>query len=155
MGNETELKFEVALQDLLKLKAARILNRGTPKQENLVSVYFDTPNHKFARNGVSLRVRHNSNKRLQIPPSRPAACFSAGSSRHRASPAVAWIPDPDGDVLAGDKEARAHARVIAHDMLERRHWYKRGLEHWAFEITNRNRRKVGVVRNIAAFIENT
>jgi triphosphatase len=65
MGNETELKFEVAPQDLLKLKAARILNRGTPKQENLVSVYFDTPNHKFARNGVSLRVRHNSNKRLQ------------------------------------------------------------------------------------------
>jgi hypothetical protein len=28
-------------------------------------------------------------------------------------------------------------------MLERRHWYKRGLEHWAFEITNGNGRKVG------------
>lgn len=65
MGNETELKFEVAPQDLRKLKAARTLNRGTPKEENLVSVYFDTPKHKLARNGVSLRVRRNSNKRIQ------------------------------------------------------------------------------------------
>jgi len=65
MGDETELKFEVAPQDLQKLKAARIPNRGTPKEKNLVSVYFDSPKHKLARNGVSLRVRHNSNKRIQ------------------------------------------------------------------------------------------
>jgi len=55
------------------------------------------------------------------------------------------IPDPDGDELASDK-ARERARMIAREMLERRHWYKRGLEHWAFEITNGNGRKVGVVR---------
>jgi len=55
------------------------------------------------------------------------------------------IPDPDGDELAGDKEATAHAKMIARDMLERRHWYKRGLEHWAFEITSGNGRLVGVV----------
>lgn len=65
MGNETELKFEVAPQDLRKLKAARTLHRGKPKQDNLVSVYFDTPKHKLARNDVSLRVRHNSNERIQ------------------------------------------------------------------------------------------
>ena len=70
MSNETELKFEVAPQDLRKLKAARTLNRGKPKQENLVSVYFDTPKHKLARHDVSLRVRHNSNKRLQTIKSR-------------------------------------------------------------------------------------
>jgi hypothetical protein len=56
------------------------------------------------------------------------------------------IPDPEGDELAGDKEAREHARMIAREMIERRRWYKRGLEHWAFEITNGNGRKVGVVR---------
>ena len=55
------------------------------------------------------------------------------------------IPDLDGDELAGDKEAREHARMIAREMLERRHWYKRGLEHWTFEITNGNGRRVGVV----------
>ena len=31
-------------------------------------------------------------------------------------------------------------------MLDRRHWYKRGPEFWAFEITNGNGRKVGFVR---------
>jgi hypothetical protein len=35
--------------------------------------------------------------------------------------------------------------MIARDMLECRHWYKRGLEHWAFEITSGNGRLVGVV----------
>ena len=65
MGTETELKFEVAPQDLRRLKAAPALRRKPPKEENLISVYFDTPKHKLARNGVSLRVRHNGDKRLQ------------------------------------------------------------------------------------------
>ena len=65
MGTETELKFEVAPQDLRKLKTAPALHRKPPKEENLISVYFDTPKHKLARNGVSLRVRHNGDKRLQ------------------------------------------------------------------------------------------
>jgi hypothetical protein len=56
------------------------------------------------------------------------------------------IPDPDGDELASDKEACEHARMIAREMLERHHWYKRGLKHWVFEITNGNGQKVGVVR---------
>jgi inorganic triphosphatase YgiF len=65
MGNEIELKFEVAPRGLRKFKAARVLHRKPPKEENLLSVYFDTPKHKLARNGVSLRVRHNGAKRLQ------------------------------------------------------------------------------------------
>ena len=43
MGNEIELKFLVAPRELRKLKAARVLHRKPPKEENLVSVYFDTP----------------------------------------------------------------------------------------------------------------
>ena len=65
MGDEIELKFEVAPRELRKLKAARVLHRKPPKEENLASVYFDTPKHKLARNGVSLRVRHNGAKHLQ------------------------------------------------------------------------------------------
>src|SRR3974377_2414271 len=65
MGTETELKFDVAPQDLRKLKAAPALHRKPAKEENLISVYFDTPKHKLARNGVSLRVRHNGDKRFQ------------------------------------------------------------------------------------------
>ncbi len=65
MGIETELKFKVAPQDLRKLQGARALRRKPMKEENLISVYFDTPKHKLARNSVSLRVRHNGDKRLQ------------------------------------------------------------------------------------------
>ena len=35
------------------------------KEENLVSVYFDTQKHALARNDVTLRVRHNGAKCLQ------------------------------------------------------------------------------------------
>jgi hypothetical protein len=55
------------------------------------------------------------------------------------------IADPDGDQLPGDKEARRHAKMIARDMLANHIWYNRGLEHWAFEITNGAGRHVGVV----------
>jgi hypothetical protein len=79
MGTETELKFEVAPQDLRKLKAAPALHRKPPKEENLISVYFDTPKHKLARNGVSLRVRHNGDKRLQTVKSEGKATFCFGS----------------------------------------------------------------------------
>jgi inorganic triphosphatase YgiF len=65
MATETELKFVVAPQDLRKLKAAPALHRKPAKEENLISVYFDTPKHKLARNGVSLRVRHNGDRRFQ------------------------------------------------------------------------------------------
>ena len=47
------------------------------------------------------------------------------------------IPDPEGDELAGDKEARQHAKTVARDMLTNHIWYKRGLEHWSFEITTK------------------
>ena len=65
MGIETELKFEVAPQDLRKLKASLVMSRKPSTEENLLSVYFDTPDHKLSRNGVSLRVRHKGDKRLQ------------------------------------------------------------------------------------------
>jgi triphosphatase len=65
MGDEIELKFEVASQDLRKLRAARTLRRKPSKEESLVSVYFDTRKRKLARNDVTLRVRHKGAKRLQ------------------------------------------------------------------------------------------
>ena len=65
MRKEIELKFEVTPRDLRKLRAARVLRRKPLTEENLVSVYFDTPKHKLARNDVTLRVRHNGAKCLQ------------------------------------------------------------------------------------------
>jgi hypothetical protein len=57
------------------------------------------------------------------------------------------IPDPDDDVLTGDKEAREQGRMVAREMPGRRHLYKPSLEHWTFEITTGNGRKVGAVRS--------
>ena len=83
MGIETELKFKVAPQDLRKLKAARALHRKPLTEEMLVSVYFDTLKHKLARNGISLRVRHNGDKRLQTIKSEGAnGSFRRGEWEH-------------------------------------------------------------------------
>jgi triphosphatase len=65
MGNEIELKFAVAPRELLNFESVRGAGRRPPKKEDLVSVYFDTRKHKLARNGVSLRVRHNGEQFLQ------------------------------------------------------------------------------------------
>jgi CYTH domain-containing protein len=83
MRKEIELKFEVTPRDLRKLRAARVLRRKPLKEENLVSVYFDTPKHTLARNEVTLRVRHNGAKRLQtIKSGGLASSFRRGEWEH-------------------------------------------------------------------------
>lgn len=68
MKDETELKFEVPKESLGQLKASRWFKenrRRRAKNEKLVSVYFDTDNLKLRRKGVSLRVRHIGEARVQ------------------------------------------------------------------------------------------
>jgi inorganic triphosphatase YgiF len=81
MGEETELKFEVALQDLAKLRTVPALRRKPQKEEDLRSVYFDTPKHELAKNNVTLRVRHNGDKRFQTIKSAGSA-FKRGEWEH-------------------------------------------------------------------------
>jgi inorganic triphosphatase YgiF len=86
MGNEIELKFQVAPQDLRRLKASRVLhghNCKPAKPQNLVSVYFDTTKHKLRKNGVSLRVRRSGDERLQtVKTEGSAGAFSRGDWEH-------------------------------------------------------------------------
>jgi inorganic triphosphatase YgiF len=83
MRKEIELKFEVTPRDLRKLRAARVLRRKPLTEENLVSVYFDTPKHTLARNDVTLRVRHNGDNRLQtIKSGGLASSFRRGEWEH-------------------------------------------------------------------------
>jgi hypothetical protein len=58
---------------------------------------------------------------------------------------TAVIPDPEGDELRSDADARRHASMTAREMLEERHKYRRGLEQWAFEITDQTGRHVATV----------
>ena len=77
----TELKFQISPKDLRRLKAARALRRsdGKPaKEENLVSVYFDTGKHKLRRKGLSLRVRYCGHKRFQTIKTEGDIPFSRG-----------------------------------------------------------------------------
>jgi triphosphatase len=62
---ETELKLQVISRDLQKLRTTRAFRRKSRWEEDLVSVYFDTPKHTLAKNDVTLRVRHNGDNRLQ------------------------------------------------------------------------------------------
>ena len=68
MPKEIEFKFEVpprAIQKLRRLRALRHADGGRIREEDLVSVYFDTPRHKLRKHGISLRVRHIGDKRIQ------------------------------------------------------------------------------------------
>ena len=83
MRKEIELKFEVTPRDLRKLRGARVLRRKPLKEEDLVSVYFDTPKHTLARNDVTLRVRHNGARCLQtIKSGGLAGSFRRGEWEH-------------------------------------------------------------------------
>ena len=85
MGKEIELKLEVPPQELRRLKGWRTLSRKGAGEQDLASVYFDTPKHKLGRNGISLRIRRNGKKRLQtINLKAPTVPSGAGNGKTRS-----------------------------------------------------------------------
>ena len=70
MGQETELKLQLAPSDLLRLKRHPLvqrLKRGRPQTKQLKSVYFDGEDFRLRSSGVALRVRHVGRRRIQTP----------------------------------------------------------------------------------------
>jgi inorganic triphosphatase YgiF len=67
MGHEVELKLEVPPKTIGTLKRMRSLRRGNghARDKQLVSVYFDTAKHELRKHGMSLRVRHIGEQRVQ------------------------------------------------------------------------------------------
>jgi triphosphatase len=101
MGKEIELKFQVLPRELRKLKAARTLHGKPPEEEDLVSVYFDTPKHKLARNGVTLRVRRHGDKFFQtIKSGGSNGSFRRGEWEHEIKGAVPNLREARGTPLA-------------------------------------------------------
>ena len=104
MGNETELKFEASPQDLKRLKTSQLLHRrmGKPvKEENLISVYFDTDKRELKRNGLSLRVRHLGDKRVQTIKTQGAGGpFIRGEWEHKIKSGVPDLRAARGTALA-------------------------------------------------------
>ncbi len=67
MGRKVELKLEVPPKTIGALKRMRSLRRGNghARDNELVSVYFDTAEHMLRKHGMSLRVRHIGDERVQ------------------------------------------------------------------------------------------
>lgn len=64
MPSEIELKLELSAEAAEQAAALPWLG-GPAKKETLVSVYFDTAKRKLHAHGVSLRVRHQGDRRVQ------------------------------------------------------------------------------------------
>jgi len=67
MGIETELKFRLPQRSLQTLHSRKIpgSTMGEGSENDLRSIYFDTPKLKLKRRGLSLRVRKNGDKHVQ------------------------------------------------------------------------------------------
>jgi inorganic triphosphatase YgiF len=64
---EIELKLEVAPSELEKVLAHSLLRESPDgaRTQTLYSTYFDTPDHRLQKAGISLRVRRNGDLRIQ------------------------------------------------------------------------------------------
>ena len=101
MGKEIELKFQVRPRELRKLKDSPTLHGKPSEEEDLVSVYFDTPKHKLARNGVTLRVRRRGDKFFQtIKSGGFNGSFRRGEWEHEIKGALPNLREARGTPLA-------------------------------------------------------
>ncbi len=79
MADEIEIKFRVSPEVLDSVQHLRGLGICGPlKRQNLRSVYFDTSNGKLRKKGLTLRVRHAGNTRLQTVKSEAESAFARG-----------------------------------------------------------------------------
>ena len=65
---EIELKLEFAPTDATKIKSHPLLaagSQGAPRVQELVSIYFDTPDLALSKRGVFLRVRESGGRYVQ------------------------------------------------------------------------------------------
>ncbi len=89
MSTELELKFDLAPELIAKLQASKWLGElgESGKVQTAASVYFDTPEHSLRKHGISLRVRHIGNHRIQTLKRAKSAAFARPE----------WEAELDGD----------------------------------------------------------
>lgn len=65
MGREVELKLEIAPGEVKRLRRQPALAAAQPREQEQLSVYFDTPGMKLRKSGLVLRVRQVGNSFVQ------------------------------------------------------------------------------------------
>src|ERR1051325_6903209 len=94
MGHEVELKLEVPAKTIGTLKRMRALGRnGHARDKNLVSIYFDTAKHKLRKHGMSLRVRHIGQARVQTVKANGQSAAGLFERREWEAPIASDTPD--------------------------------------------------------------
>lgn len=62
---EVELKFDIALADVARLRNARALAGIDPRTQRLLALYLDTPDEILAANGMAMRLRREGGQWMQ------------------------------------------------------------------------------------------
>ena len=95
MGHEIELKLEVPPKTIGTLKRMRSLRRGNghARDKELVSVYFDTAEHTLRKRGMSLRVRHIGDRRVQTVKANGQSAAGLFQRREWEAPIRSDTPD--------------------------------------------------------------
>ena len=126
MGMEVELKLSAsarALRDLEELPWLRKIAARTGRRHNLISVYFDTPRAKFARHGVTLRIRRDGAQRIQTIKADPKRMSSPSAGRSFAAAPFArpeWeAPVPSDQPVLSLAEGTALAPLLGRKTAER------------------------------------
>ncbi|MBW8784749.1 MAG: CYTH domain-containing protein, partial [Novosphingobium sp.] len=117
MTREIELKLVVAPEAADALAASQLLGRCTADVV-LSAVYFDTPDHKLRRNGLSLRIRGENGRQIQAVKATDTAAAGLFSRAEWEREVESNRPEPDpraplADLLGGDaSELAEQFRVI-------------------------------------------
>ena len=122
MRKEIELKFQMRPRELRKLKDLPTLRGKPSEEEDLVSVYFDTPKHKLARNGVTLRARRRGDKFFQtIKSGGFNGSFRRGEWEHEIKGALPNLREARGTALAPllTKKLKRHLKPVFETRIHR------------------------------------
>jgi len=118
---EVELKFELTLADVRKLCRSpgfQSLQTARPRSKTLRATYFDTPDAKLTKRGISLRVRKESRHYVQCLKVGAADASVTGFARHEWE----WpVPGPDLDaaLLRRDEGIKALLKGVDLSKLDR------------------------------------
>jgi len=126
-GVETELKFELEPEAMLKLREhPAFAEAQSPRR--LHSVYFDTPDHDLKNRGLTLRVREASGGYVQTVKQRQSSLFGRDEWEQRVEAerpdAHAFHDTPVEPLLHGD--AARLAPVFATTVERSVHLWRRG-----------------------------